>query len=247
MRTDHHHARSTRHIQPPVFGAEAADPADAGDDSYHFTDAGRLSEGCTDAIVEALLGLKIGDRESCRLFVRAMEYELTDYRHALTAEPHHVAPESAPPQTGQASQRPELAAITRAAHDLAGLLDTLPDDLKQDLLQNLEAQDEMHRGYDRRYLDQLRIEASRLAAACGGARAQSEPAATTAAPRTTGPSPASLHFVFSLVHMFEECFETKPTAEPDGAFARTLAVLGEGIGIAIPNDPETLAVALGRG
>lgn len=244
MRTDQLSASAARLIQPPVFG-DSAEPAEEIDDTYYFTDAGRITEARVDAIVEALLELKIGDLESCRLFVRAMEYELPDYRHALMEEPLPVSPETTPQAPIIIEQNAELTVLNHAAQQLAMLLEALPEELKPGLLGSLEAQDEMRRGYDQRYLDQLRIEALRLATACVTTPAKPEAAIPTdQAPAAT--NAAGIQFVSSLVHMFEECFETEPTTDPDGGFARALAVLGEGIGIEIPRDQDALEIALGR-
>jgi hypothetical protein len=104
----------------------------------------------------------------------------------------------------------------------------------------------MHRGYDARYLDQLRLEALRVAEACGDADAQTELVEPPVPPRPPAVSTATVDFVASLGSMFEECFEKPPTAAPDGAFARALSVIGDGIGIELPDDLATLELALGR-
>jgi len=235
MRRDHRQSNTTGHDRPPE--AEADTP-DSTNDPNRYTDTGRLTDASTDAIVKALLKLKIGDRESCRLFVRAMEYELDDFRHAVIESP---SPAATTPATPSAAQDTELAALAHSAHELVTRLGALSDDIKPGLLHDLEAQDEMRRGYDQRYLDQLCIEVSRLAAACG-----IEPTRALIQSPSAQPQSASVDFVYSLVHMFEECFERKATTDPDGDFARVLTVLGDGIGIALPNDAQTLEVVVGR-
>jgi hypothetical protein len=246
MRTDHHHATSSSHIRPLTLGANDTGHADDGN-PRRFDDTGRLTEQRTDTIVKALVKQKIGDRASCSLFVRAMEYQLTDYRHALAAETAPALAATVPRPAVPAAQATELAALARAAHELAGLLEALPDELAPGLLQHLEAQDEMRRGYDQRYLDQLRIEALRLAAACGGEAVPPEMVAPSVTPQAPAVSAAAVEFVSSLGGMYEECFEKPPTAAPDGAFARALGVLSDGISIEIPNDAATLELALGAG
>lgn len=248
MRTDHHHATTSSHIRPLVLDADSAGPANTADDNARFADTGRLTEQSTDAMVKALLKLKVGDRASCSLFVRAMEYQLRDFLRALASERQATAPPAAPQATDHGPANADLVAIARAARELAALLDALPNALKPGLLQSLEARDAMHRGYDARYLDQLRIEALRLDDACGSEATQTgfvtEAEAAHAERRLV--SPATLDFIALLGSMFEECFEKPPTAAPDGPFARALGVIGEGIGVQLPTDPATLEVALGR-
>ena len=246
MRTDHHHATTSSHIRPLVLDADSAGPANTAEDNGRFADTGRLTEQSTDAMVKALLKLKVGDRASCSLFVRAMEYQLRDFLRTFASERQAPAPPAAPQATDHGPANAELSAIARAARELAALLDALPNELKPRVLQNLEARDALQRGYDTRYLDQLRIEALRLDDACGGEVTQTEPLTEAAHAERRPVSPATLDFVALLGSMFEECFEKPPTAAPDGPFARALGVIGEGIGVQLPTDPATLEVALGR-
>ena len=243
MRTDQHHATSSSHIRPLTLGSGATGHTEDGSPG-RFDETGRLTEQRTDAIVKALVKLKIGDRASCGLFVRAMEYQLRDFRRALAEEASTAPPQPMPEHRATASAAPALNAVARKANELAELLEALPDGLVPGLLQNLEAQDEMRRGYDPRYLDRLRIESLRLAAACGTGIVDAGSGAPVAQVQPPAMSPATVDFVASLGNMYEECFEKRPTADPDGPFARALGELGAGIGIELAGDQTMLEAAL---
>ena len=183
--------------------------------------------------------LEIGDRESCNLFVRAMEYELNAYQSADACTALEVAPGS--PAT--ADEGDALQEIARTARRLADLIRYLPDPAKPALLDALATQDEMQRGYDQRYLEQLQYEITRLASASAAQSVEARDTAPTPAPQPAT-SEECLRLVSSLANIFEECFEQQPTPDPDGPFAIALEAIHSGTGIQIPCDRLFLELAL---
>ena len=75
MRTDHRHAATASHIRPLALGQRGA-ALPEGPSGSRFMDTGRLDDDSKQAIADELVDRNIGDRASCSLFVRAMEYEL---------------------------------------------------------------------------------------------------------------------------------------------------------------------------
>lgn len=215
-------------------------PASADDEGGdHFVAPWRLTEQEKSAVSAALEKRKIGDALGRRIFVGALEYELSEFRVAEAAQPgSKPARKPAAPQADASV----LEAIERMARELAAKLGEIPEDQEPSLLATLEAHDEMGRGYSTRYLDVLFQEASRLAEACGLAAsalaAPVEPPKTEPAP---GPSPAMLKLLGSLTHVFEECFEQVPTASPRGEFAASLKAVSDAVGLDIPRTGEVLA------
>ena len=168
MRTDRHSFRSSSHIRPLILGEDGVKQPSASANPGRFVDPGRLTEKKKAAISKTLVELGIGDHESCNLFVRAMEYELNVYREAAADEAETATPQpvrATQPVAAPTTESAELQVIARAATELAALLESLPYEAQDGLLDNLEAQDPMRRGYDQRYLQQMQIETQRLAAA----------------------------------------------------------------------------------
>lgn len=251
MQTDHHlAAHGGSPIRPLTLGADGVRQPSHDAAPGSFIDLAPLTEEQKAAMAKALFKHKVGDAESCMLFVRAMEYELHTYREAAAEEAEAAAlHQPAPPQPAAAfaADSPELAVIAHAARELAALLEALPYEAQHGLLDNLETQDPMQRGYDQRYLQQMQIESLRLAAACGETAQAAAPAAAEtheAARHQAAESAASQHFAASLVHMFEECFERAPTADPEGDFAKALGVISEGTGVPMRLDRAALELTL---
>ena len=241
MRTDHRHAAPASHMRPLALGQQGtALPEDTS--GSRFLDTGRLDDDRKQAIVDELVDRKIGDRASCSLFVRAMEYELATYREMEADAPEQVV--HMPSPLAAAGQEGLLEAIGGTGRELSELIQSITEDLKSQLLANLESQDQMRRGYGERYLDQLQVEVIRLVSACDSAPMPSRAAQVSVATQSAAPPAAARHFIASLGHMYEECFERPPTAEENGSFASTLAVLNRAIGLQIPTDPESLKIVL---
>ena len=221
------------------LGSAKSGKATPGPKGEHFVEPWRLTEQEKSAISKSLEKRKIGDVEGRRIFAAALEYELSAFRVAQAQLP------AAEPVTPKADLS-ALHAIDRVARELAAKLGEIPQDQEPVLLETLEAQDEMGRGYSARYLDRLYQEASRLAEACGLVTAALETAQPTAEPpRAEESSPAMLQLIGSLTHVFAECFEQAPTAAARGAFAGTLKAVSDGIGLEIPRSREVLEQVLG--
>ena len=228
-------SKPLRRLSPGTAKSDMATPRPKGE---HFVEPWRLTDREKAAIAKALEKRKIGDAEGRRIFVGALEYELSAFRVAEAQQP---AAEAAPAKVDLSA----LQAIDRVARELAAKLGEIPQDQEPALLQTLEAQDEMGRGYSSRYLDRLYQEASRLAEACGLVTAALETAQPPEALPAEGTSPAMLALIGSLTHVFEECFEQTPTTAARGAFAATLKAVADGVGLEIPRSREVLKQVLG--
>jgi hypothetical protein len=218
-------------------GKDSPDPA-TGAKAEHFVEPWRLTDQEKSAISKALKKRNIGDAEGRRIFVGALEYELSAYR---VAEAGPLEAEPAPPVVDLSA----LRALDRVARELATKLGEIPQEQEPALLKTLEAQDEMGRGYSARYLDRLYQEASRLAEACelvAAAMGAAQPPGPTPAGQ---PSPAMLQLIGSLTHVFEECFEQAPTPAARGPFAATLKAVADSVGLEIPRSREVLEQVLG--
>ncbi len=219
------------------LGTAKSDKATLGAKGEHFVEPWRLSDQEKSAISKKLQKRKIGDVEGRRIFVGALEYELSAFRAAEAGQP---AAAPAPPAVDLSA----LQAVDRVARELAAKLGEIPQDQEPALLETLEAQDEMGRSYSARYLDRLYQEASRLAEACGLMTAA---LATAQAPEPSPaeePSAAMLQLIGSLTHVFEECFEQTPTPAARGAFAATLKAVADGAGLDIPRSRKVLEQVL---
>jgi hypothetical protein len=219
------------------LGSAAPDKPATGAKGEHFVEPWRLSDREKSAISKQLQKRKIGDVEGRRIFVGALEYELSAYR---VAEAGQTAAEPSPPEVDLSA----LQTIDRVARELAAKLGEIPQDQEPALLETLEAQDEMGRGYSARYLDRLYQEACRLAEACGlvaAALAAEQPSEPSPVDAT---SPAMLELIASLTHVFEECFEQTPTPAARGAFALTLKAVADSVGLEIPNSRSVLEQVL---
>jgi hypothetical protein len=220
------------------LGTAKSDKAKPGTKGEHFVEPWRLTDREKAAIAKALEKRKIGDAEGRRIFVGALEYELSAFRVAEARQP---VEEPAPLEVDLSA----LRAIAGVAQDLAAKLGEIPQDQEPALLQTLEVQDEMGRGYSARYLDRLYQEVSRLAEACGLLSAELEAAQPREALPAEETSPAMLELISSLTHVFEECFEQTPTTAARGAFAATLKAVADGVGLEIPRSREVLEQVLG--
>ena len=219
----------------------AADGAKSPGKTSHFLEPRRLSAAQKAATEKALRRGKVGDEASRRLFIGAIEYELAEL--PLAARDAMPAP---PPEPARAdpSPPPMLRVIAQSAQELARLLDGLPGESRARLLESLCRQDELCRGYDQRYLDQLQCEIGRIVNACALQMLPAgEPPPRRAAPEA---SPELRRFAASLANVFEECFEQTPTADPQGPFAGALSAIAEGVGVDIPRDGGFLRQALGQ-
>jgi len=87
MQTDHHlAAHGGSPIRPLTLGADGVKQPSHDAAPGSFIDLAPLTEEQKAAMAKALFKHKIGDAESCMLFVRAMEYELHTYREAAAEE-----------------------------------------------------------------------------------------------------------------------------------------------------------------
>jgi len=200
-----------------------------------FVEATHLDQERKQRISRALAEERIGDDMGRTIFIGALEYQLSAFGRRL------VRRDALPPKPAESSedstQTLALQAIAGQARTLVGLLQALPETSMADLTGALADQDRLSRGYDERYLRDLAAELERLGLACGAAGTAPvlEPE-----PPAEDPTP-SRPFVAKLAKIFEECFEMKPTAEADGPFRATLAMLEEITGLVIGHEPNFLA------
>jgi len=235
---------------------QSVSSADAG---RHFIDPCRFSDEQKAAVIQTLSMYGIGDDESRRLFVGAVGYELPNHPVVFPEPPPEPAPAptSEPPKpTGQAETL--LRLIAQSGQELTSLLDKLPGDLKTSLLDTLTEHDELCRGYNERYLNQLQCEIARLVSACalglfpGDDEAAAAPSEPTAAAEPCEPGQPTAFDEFSagllaaLAPIFEECFEERPTANREGAFVTAIAAVAEAAELELRHDPVFLAQVLGE-
>jgi hypothetical protein len=225
-----------------VARARAAQPAEqpsakSKSGGSRFVEATHLDDEQKRRIDEALTQRRIGDEMGRAIFIGALEYQLSAFGRQLVRR-DALPPRPAP--RGDSAQPQAVQDIARQARRLVGLLQALPDASKAALAGALAAQDRLSRSYDERYLRDLAAEIERLQRACGAADAlpvaEPEPPAEDPAP--------SRPFVAKLAKVFEECFEMAPTADEDGPFRATLAILDEVTGLLIGHEPDFLAEIL---
>jgi hypothetical protein len=199
-----------------------------------FVEPTHLDEEQKRRIDKAMTQRRIGDDMGRAIFIGALEYQLSAFGRQL------VRRDALPPRPAPREDRAQTQAvqdIARQARQLVGLLQALPDATTAGLTVALAAQDRLSRAYDERYLRDLAAEIERLERACGAAGT-----APVADPEPPPEDPApSRPFVAKLAKVFEECFEMKPTADEDGPFRATLAVLDEITGLLIGHEPDFLA------
>ena len=196
-----------------------------------FVGPTQLDDNQKSRIRAALEKKKIGDEIGREIFIGALEYQISAFAGRLKRLPAPPEPQT---QGTNAARDKTLSAIALKASSLSALLRELADGAKARAIKALATQDRLGRGYDERYLCELGGEIDRIERACIAAAASPDPAEPE-------PDPApSRELVARLAGVFSECFEMEPTADEDGAFRATLAVLRQVTGLAIGQEPAFL-------
>jgi hypothetical protein len=199
-----------------------------------FVEPYRLTDEQRARLVAPLEEKKIGDDEGRTLFAAAMEYDLAGCRALAETAPTSIpAPPPAP-----AERDPALSALAAAAQALAEGLAALEPTAAGRLLAGLKEADRFKRDYGADYLDAISGELARIAAAAE---------APVAAPKPPKPAPVpeeAKRFVLRAADAFRDCFEQKPTAQPESPFIVALEAIVAATAIPIPTDPRTLAQIL---
>lgn len=189
----------------------------------------QLDDAQREVVADALLRLDVGDAEGRRIFVYALDYELTEYANFLNKMP--LAEKKLTPE------------IPRALEDLHGLLgrilekfDQLPDDNRTQLFERLQAHDDYRRQYGEEYLDALLSELKRVGAVCEDLMRASSVKPSASHERPEG------QFVRMLANAYLECFEESPQPTESGSFARLLDIIGEQIGMDLNFDEDALSI-----
>ncbi len=147
-----------------------------------------------EAMEKTLARLKVGDDEGQRIFIIALEYELTEFE-SLPVE------KAAAPAVGTADEN--LAGIPAAAGELLLLLQQLTEDSAEKLSARLTSADPFARQYGKKYLLALQDELERISTACDEACEEETPPAP-------GLSASARRFIATLAETYAECFESEP-------------------------------------
>ena len=188
----------------------------------------QLDDDQRDVVAEVLSRLDIGDAEGRRIFVYALDYELTEYVNFL-----HKNPPAADEPSPEIPH--EIQLLTDALNQVVDSLNRLPEDSRARLFNGLKAHDDYQREYTQEYLDALLGELMRLQAACEDS--QQGPAVT----RASSTERPESEFVRMLANAYTECFEEPPKPTKSGPFAQLLDVIGEQIQLDLTFDERSLA------
>ncbi len=191
----------------------------------HFMKPHFLSEEQKSALEVSVGQLAIGDEKSRRIFIIALDYELTEYDKQHRRERQE-------PMADDSDDT--LEKISAAADALSGMLQKLPENSFSKLSQQLSAADDFARQYNGRYLNALQDEIGRVSAACQ---------TKAAAPHGRGVGKREQHLVGMIINTYRECFEKEPLEDDRELF---LTLLGEIFGICrleIKDTPEALVEA----
>lgn len=222
--------RSLKLGPTPQGTTETGDDAAGG----RFVEPLRLDAKQRDNLLQLLRKLRVGDTDGREIFLAAIEYDLAAYKDATAAEP---SPPQPPARAETADDdRAVLTCLADALRSLREHIDGLDAATRDRLLEELHQGDRFQRGYDARYLTELRCELELLEQACA---APGTPPAS-AAPPAHSLSAAGRRLLSRLAEAFADCFEAKPTTAPNGPFAQTLAHLFEITAIDLPLDQATL-------
>lgn len=191
----------------------------------------QLDDDQREVVAEALSRLDVGDAEGRRIFVYALDYELTEYVNYLNKTPR-LAEKPAPVIPV------ELEEMHESLKQLLANLQNLTDHNRTQLCDRLTANDVYRRSYSDQYLDALSAELARMQAACDDLLRH---------PTHESQSPVERpesEFVRMLANAYSECFEEPPKPTESGAFAQLLELIGEQIGLDLKFDAEALKVLL---
>lgn len=226
-------------VKSPRASAPGTDPqiSAAGRNAKHFVEPVRLDQRQRASLLQALKGLRVGDTFGREIFLAAIEYDLANYQQQAASEPPAPAREPAP-QPAPGAEDETLGQLAAAIQSVCEQIDALDEAARTNLLQDLHQGDRFQRSYDARYLSELRCELELLGQAC---------TSTPVAAPSSGPvalSASGRQLISRLADAYADCFETKPTTAPDGAFAQLLTHLFQITAIALPTDESALKQAL---
>lgn len=217
--------------QPGSASAEADAGATRFVEPFHFDDKQR------NALLALLRRLRIGDTDGREIFMVAIAYDLAAYKQQQGSEPPPAqppAPQSAEPQgLGMGPMASAIAALCEQ-------LDALDEEGRERLIAVLQQGDRFQRGYDARYLTELRCELDLLAQVCANPKTE----ATPAQPPPPVLSPQARHLLARLANAYRDCFEDPPSADPAGPFAHVVIQLCQIAAIDLPTDEDSLGQAL---
>lgn len=231
----------TRSYWVKSLGPPGGEPASAEADAAatRFVEPFRFDTKQRNSMLALMRRLRIGDTDGREIFMVAIAYDLAAYKQQQTSEP---APEPETPATPQTAE-PEGLGMGPMASAIAALceqIDTLDEGARERLVAELQRGDRFKRGYDSRYLTELRGELDLLAQVCATPTA----AAAPAEPPPPALSPQARHLLGRLANAYQDCFEDPPTPDPAGPFAQLVGLLCEIAAIDLPRDGDSLSQAL---
>ncbi|MGA7981379.1 MAG: hypothetical protein WCA32_14300 [Chromatiaceae bacterium] len=195
----------------------------------------RLTDEQRETLLSALEEANIGDPDSRDLFASALEYDLARFCELTSEEP---APEVRKPKLSAADTA--LRGLAKSARALAERLSQLDEASRGTLQGALTQTDRFHRGYGNEYLDCVREELLRIAAA-GSAR---DRAARPEKPKAAPVSEAARQFLRRVADAYADCFEMRPTTDRRGLFVLVLKAIVKATAIRLPTDAHALKDAL---
>ncbi len=223
----------------PPGGEPGAASAETDAGATRFVEPFRFDTKQRNSLLGVLRRLRIGDTDGREIFMVAIAYDLAAYKQQLGSEPPQAAPAEATP-----AAEPQGLGIGPLASAIAALcdqLDALDEGGRERLLAELQRGDRFQRGYDARYLTELRSELDLLGQVCATPTAAPGP---RAAPPPPSLSPQARHLLTRLANAYRDCFEDPPTADPGGSFAQVVIQLCQIATIELPTDEDSLTQAL---
>ena len=196
-----------------------------------FLKSRQLDDAQRQAIAAALENLQVGDAEGRRIFVFALDYELTEYSNYLASRPPPASDEAIASGAALAQLETQLQTVTLQVRNLSSRH-------RSQLFDRMKVCDDYHRSYDHDYLEALLAELSRLQAACHDVSKSSKHSDRAADSRPEG------RFVGMLAKAYAECFEAAPDADSSGLFASLLSSIGEQVGLDLDFDDASLELLL---
>ena len=245
--------------------AKASEPA-SGRSAKRFVEPFQFDDAQRAAIIETLAGDNIGDDTAREIFVGAIAYDLAVLKAAAeppAPEPKQEAPtaSAAPaepaPKPALVAPVPSVPPLAGAARALAAEIGGLSEQDRQRLGEALRASDPFGRPHDANYLTAVLAEIQRIAEAAD--RIAPSPAETAPAPGPaekkpapvrmrpkppSAPSPAAIAFIRHAASVYEQCFDTAPTAKASDPFAHVLAAITKAAGVPLPRQTQALRQAL---
>ncbi len=188
----------------------------------HFMKPVFLDDGQRSALEAVLDRISIGDERSRRIFIIALDYELTDYdKQRQLGDGDH---------SGDGADE-TLDKIAAAADALSGMLRQLPESSFSRLSLQLSADDDYARQYNGRYLNALQDEIERVSAACESRAVKFHEAKIRR------------HLVGMIINIYRESFEREPLVDDRIRFVALLEEIFTLCGLDIGDGIESLIEA----